>query len=63
MLESAYLKDNINLLQKLKKIPTLKNFEDKDLKGLLQLSKIRSYKPGEVILEWIANFFLPPSFS
>ena len=43
MLESEYLKDNLQFINKLKKIPTLDAFSDKDLKGLLELSKIRKY--------------------
>ena len=51
MIESDYLKDNSTLTQKLRQIPTLELFDEKDLQGALQLSKIRKYKPGELILE------------
>jgi len=51
MIESDYLKDNINILKKLRKIPTLDAFSEKDLKGLMELSKIRKYEPGELILK------------
>ena len=51
MIESDYLKDNILFIDKLKKIPTLEAFSNKDLKGLLELSKIRKYESGELILE------------
>lgn len=51
MIESDYLKDNINYFEKLVKIPGLADFSEKDLKGLLELSKIRNYEPGELILE------------
>ena len=50
MIESDYLKDNKEIVEKLKQIPTLKSFED-DLGGALELSKIRKYEPGEVIIE------------
>lgn len=50
MIESDYLKDNDEIIQKIKKIPTLDLFTDKDLRGIVQLSKIRKYKPGELIL-------------
>lgn len=50
MIESDYLKDNDEIIQKIKKIPTLDLFTDKDLHGIVQLSKIRKYKPGELIL-------------
>ena len=51
MIESDYLKDNSTLVQKLRQIPTLELFDEKDLQGALQLSKIRKYEPGELILE------------
>ncbi len=51
MIESDYLKGNIIFLEKLKEIPTLSTFSEKELKGLLELSKIRKYEPGELILE------------
>ena len=51
MIESDYLKDNSDLTQKLRQIPTLELFDEKELQGALQLSKIRKYEPGELILE------------
>ena len=48
MIESDYLKDNINYFEKLGTIPSLADFSEKDLKGLLELSKIRKYEPGEM---------------
>ena len=51
MLESRYLKDNIENIQKLLAIPALKNFEAKSLGRLLRLSKIREYEDGERIIE------------
>jgi CRP-like cAMP-binding protein len=51
MIESEYLKDNKHIIQKLKRIPTLQLFDDKNLHGALELSKIRKYEPGERILE------------
>lgn len=51
MIESDYLKDNNTLTQKLRQIPTLELFDEKDLQGALHLSKIRKYKRGELILE------------
>jgi hypothetical protein len=44
MLESRYLKDNIENIQKLLAIPALKNFETRSLRNLLRLSKIREYE-------------------
>jgi CRP-like cAMP-binding protein len=51
MLESRYLKDNIENIQKLLTIPALRNFEAKSLGKLLNLSKIREYEDGEQIIK------------
>lgn len=51
MIESEYLKDNLSVIQKLRQMPTLKLFDEKSLAGALQLSKIRKYEPGELILK------------
>lgn len=51
MLESRYLKDNIENIEKLLGIPALRNFETKSLQKLLRLSKIREYVDGEVIIK------------
>jgi CRP-like cAMP-binding protein len=51
MLESRYLKDNIENIQKLLTIPALRNFEAKSLGRLLNLSKIREYEHGECIIK------------
>jgi CRP-like cAMP-binding protein len=51
MLESRYLKDNIENIQKLLTIPALRNFEAKSLGKLLNLSKIREYADGEQIIK------------
>ena len=51
MLESRYLKDNLENIQKLLAIPALRNFETKSLRKLLRLSRIREYEDGEVIIK------------
>ena len=51
MLESRYLKDNIENIQKLLTIPALRTFEAKSLGLLLNLSKIREYDNGECIIK------------
>ena len=51
MIESDYLKDNVNYVERLGKMKSLADFSEKDLKGILEMSKIRKYEPGEVILE------------
>jgi CRP/FNR family transcriptional regulator, cyclic AMP receptor protein len=50
MIESKYLKDNIQNIQKLLGIQALKNFETQNLGKLLKLSKIRQYETGEAII-------------
>ena len=50
MHESKFLKANQENLMKLLSIPVIKEFELKDLEGLLKVSKIRKYGPGETIL-------------
>jgi CRP-like cAMP-binding protein len=51
MIESDFLNESSNLIQDLKKIPTLQPFSEKTLQGLLKLSKIRKYKSGELIIK------------
>jgi CRP/FNR family transcriptional regulator, cyclic AMP receptor protein len=50
MLESKYLKDNVQNIQKMLTIPALKSFETVKLGKLLRLSKIREYQHGELII-------------
>jgi CRP/FNR family cyclic AMP-dependent transcriptional regulator len=50
MIESKYLKDNIQNIQRLMNIPALKHFETRNLSKLLKLSKIREYEDGEEII-------------
>jgi CRP-like cAMP-binding protein len=51
MIESKYLKDNMQNIQRLLDIPALKHFEIKNLAKLLRLSKIREYNNGENIIK------------
>ena len=51
MKESKYLKDNIQNIEKLLSLPILKHFSTEILGNLLNLSKIRQYEDGELILE------------
>ena len=51
MIESDFLKENVQLLDSLKKIPTLRPFSNKELSGLLRMSKLRKYDAGEQIIE------------
>ncbi len=50
MIESKYLKQNIENIQKLLSISALKHFETKNLSKLLRLSKIRQYDDGETVI-------------
>ncbi|MBS3758628.1 MAG: cyclic nucleotide-binding domain-containing protein [Desulfobacterales bacterium] len=50
MIETKYLKDNVQNIQKLLTIPGLKDFETRSLAKLLRLSKIREYEDGELII-------------
>ncbi len=50
MIESQYLKDNVQNIQKLMTIPPLRKFETKNLRQLLSLSKIREYEHEELII-------------
>ena len=50
MIESKYLKENIENIQKLMSISALRNFETRNLGKLLRLSKIRQYEDGECII-------------
>ncbi len=62
MLASDYLKENTEIIQKLRELPPLDPFSDENLRGILKLSKLITYEPGELIIEegkydnWI--FFL-----
>ena len=50
MIESKYLKENVENIQRLMSISALKNFETRNLGKLLRLSKIRQYEHGESII-------------
>lgn len=51
MIESKYLKENIENIQRLMTIQALKHFETRNLGKLLRLSKIRQYEDGERIIQ------------
>ncbi len=51
MIESKYLKENLENIQKLVTIPALKNFETRSLGKLLRLSKVRQYEDGERVIQ------------
>ncbi|HOO46362.1 MAG TPA: cyclic nucleotide-binding domain-containing protein [Deltaproteobacteria bacterium] len=49
MQESSYLKGREDVMESLKKIPFLESYEDRFLRSILELSKLRRYDVGEVI--------------
>lgn len=51
MIESKYLEDSIENIQKLLSIPGLRSFDTKTVGKLLKLSKIRKYQDGEMIIQ------------
>ena len=51
MIESKYLKENIENIQRLMSIQALKHFETRNLGKVLRLSKIRQYEDGEQIIQ------------
>ncbi len=51
MKETSYLQGREELVGKLKKLPSLRSFNDSYIKEILALSKIRKYDPGEVIIQ------------
>lgn len=51
MKETAFLENNESMLENLRNIDVLEPFEDQELYRLLEMSKIRKYKAGEMILQ------------
>lgn len=51
MIRSDYLKENKEITKKLREMPALKSFKDEDLQGILEISKVIKYEPGELIIE------------
>ncbi len=51
MIESKFLKDSIENIQKLMSLTPLRKFETDKLRQLIRLAKIREYEPGETIIE------------
>lgn len=50
MKESPYLEGQNLAIMRIKALPIFKRFDNKELKGLLRLSKIRRYKSREIII-------------
>ena len=51
MQETTFLDNNETMMENLKNIPVLEQFEEQDLNKLLEMSKIRKYKAGECIVQ------------
>ena len=45
------LKDSFDIIEKIKTMPALESFDEKDLKELLRISKIVRYDPDELIVD------------
>lgn len=50
-MSTDFLRDNSELIDKLKQIPALEEFNESDLKELLQMAKLKQFEPGEMILK------------
>lgn len=50
MLETDYLHENVKVLESIRQIPVFEPFSENELKHLLDMSKIRKYKPKEMII-------------
>ncbi len=51
MVDTDSLNENKEIIEKLNSIPVLKNFNDKDIQGMLKLSKVIRYERGETIIK------------
>jgi len=50
-MKTELLKENLDLMEKLKSVPLLHSFGKKDMNKLLSFSKIKKYSAGEIIIE------------
>ncbi|MBN2515971.1 MAG: cyclic nucleotide-binding domain-containing protein [Deltaproteobacteria bacterium] len=51
MSESDRQHGNEELIHYLSQLPSLQSFEEKDLEGLVRMSEVRKYEPGEFIID------------
>ena len=51
MRDSGYLKESEEIIQKLRSLPVLDSFNDEDLRGIVKLSRMIQYEPGEQIIQ------------
>jgi CRP/FNR family transcriptional regulator, cyclic AMP receptor protein len=50
-MKTELLKENLELMEKLKTVPVLHAFGKKDMNKLLSFSNVKKYSPGEIIIE------------
>ncbi len=50
-METELLKENLELVEKLKNVPVLHSFGKKDINKLLSFSNVKKYSAGEMIIE------------
>jgi len=51
MIDADFLKDSEMIIQKLMKIPAMRALEKTHLEALVEMSEIKSFEPGEQIME------------
>jgi CRP-like cAMP-binding protein len=51
VIDPSYFKDNREIIDKLREVPTLRYFDDEDIERLLALSSMIEYQAGELIIE------------
>lgn len=51
MSTTGKLDNNVDIIEKIKTLPALESFDEKDLKELLKVSKIVRYEPDELIVD------------
>jgi hypothetical protein len=51
MQETIFLDNNTSMLENLRSIDVLEPFEEQELMKLLEMSKVRKYRPGEVVVK------------
>ena len=51
MPKTKKIKDSVDIIEKIKTLPALESFDEKDLKELLRISKIVQYDPDELIVD------------
>jgi CRP-like cAMP-binding protein len=50
MVDSSHQKINNDVIEKVRQIPALSTFEERDINELMQFSKLMKFKPGDLII-------------